>query len=156
MRFASALIVVSDIERSKIFYCGLLGQKIENDFGENVTFEGGFCIQQRKLWSEFISKDESEIIFKGNDAELYFEEDEFDRFLKKLESSGAELVHAPLEHGWGQRVVRFYDPDFHIVEVGESLEFVCKRLLSQGMSCEEVGEKTQMGVDFVNRLISEL
>jgi len=25
---------------------------------------------------------------------------------------------------WGQRVIRFYDPDMHIVEVGESLESV--------------------------------
>ena len=29
-------------------------------------------------------------------------------------------VHPVKEHSWGQRVVRFYDPDCHIIEVGEN------------------------------------
>ena len=35
-----------------------------------------------------------------------------------------EYVHPVKEHGWGQRVVRFYDPDKHIIEVGENMKVV--------------------------------
>jgi hypothetical protein len=31
-----------------------------------------------------------------------------------------EYVHPLREQPWRQRVVRFYDPDHHIIEVGES------------------------------------
>ncbi|MDO5844009.1 MAG: VOC family protein [Methanocorpusculum sp.] len=153
MKFNSALIVVEDVKRSKKFYTEFLGQKIENDFGENVAFEGGFCIQEKKLWREFVHKSDSEILFRGNDAELYFTEDLIDDFLERLNSSGAEIVCPLTEYNWGQRAVRFYDPDGHIIEVGESIEFVCRRMLSKGMSVDEVGEKSQMGSEYVRGLI---
>lgn len=153
MKYRSSLIVVEDVERSKKFYTEVLGQKIENDFGENVAFEGGFCIQEKKLWTEFIRKKESDINFKGNDAELYFEDDDIDNFAKRLESLGVEILCPLTEHNWGQRAMRFYDPDFHIIETGESIEFVCRRMLKQGMSVEEAGEKSQMGADYIRTLI---
>lgn len=53
-------------------------------------------------------------------------------------------VHPVKEHRWGQRVVRFYDPDGHIIEVGENMKMVCKRFLDSGMTPEQVAER--MGV----------
>ena len=29
-----------------------------------------------------------------------------------------EYVNVPMTHSWGQRVVRFYDPDGNLIEVG--------------------------------------
>jgi len=49
-----------------------------------------------------------------------------------------------MEHDWGQRVIRIYDPDGHIIEVGESLDYVAKRYLKSGMSVEETALKTQL------------
>ena len=55
--------------------------------------------------------------------ELYFEVDDFDAFTEKLRRHlDVELVHPPMTHAWQQRVVRLYDPDWHMIEVGESME----------------------------------
>ena len=51
-----------------------------------------------------------------------------------------------MEHGWGQRVVRFYDPDGHIIEVGEDLKMVIRRFLAAGMTMEEVSVKMDASV----------
>ncbi|MDR0854077.1 MAG: hypothetical protein LBN34_06890, partial [Clostridiales Family XIII bacterium] len=67
-----------------------------------------------ETWEKFIGG--LDVSFKGNTSELAFEEDNFDDFLKNLDE--LELVHPLVEHSWGQRVVRFYDPDGHIIEVG--------------------------------------
>lgn len=53
------------------------------------------------------------------------------------------------EHSWGQRVVRFYDPDEHIIEVGENMEMVCRRFLDSGMTLEQVAERMDVPLDYV-------
>ena len=87
----------------------------------------GLCLQTQESWLEFLSKAEENIGFGGNDAELYFEEENFESFLTGLEAlEGIRYVHPVKEHSWGQRVVRLYDPDLHIIEIG-SLKTVCRR-----------------------------
>ena len=46
MKFQLPLLAVRDVERSKKFYCELFDQQVVLDFGANVTFSGGFAIQQ--------------------------------------------------------------------------------------------------------------
>ena len=46
-------------------------------------------------------------------------------------------------------MVHFYDPDRHIVEVGESMGTVARRFLAQGMSVEQTAVITQHPVEFV-------
>ena len=53
------------------------------------------------------------------------------------------------EHRWGQRVVRFYDPDKHIIEVGEKLDAVVQRFIDSGLSAEETAVRMDIPVDFV-------
>ncbi|MEW9121058.1 MAG: hypothetical protein AB2421_00005 [Thermotaleaceae bacterium] len=53
----------------------------------------------------------------------------------------------------GQRVIRFYDPDMHIIEVGESMETVVKGFIKQGLSIEETAERTQHPIEFVKRCL---
>lgn len=57
------------------------------------------------------------------------------------------------EHTWGQRVVRFFDPDCHIIEVAESIRIVCKRFLDSGMTPEQVAERMNVPIKFVNGAI---
>ena len=97
MKFISPLIVVTDMERSKAFYKKYFGLEVEVDFGANVTLTGGLSLQTLDSWRDFIGG--LDVSFKGNDAELYFEADDFDDFIKNLE--GLELVHSPYEHSWG-------------------------------------------------------
>lgn len=97
---------------------------------------------------DFIGK--SDISFGGNNFEIYFEEDNFDEFADKLKKCDVEYVHPIVEHSWGQRVVRFYDPDKHIIEVGENMKIVCKRFLNSGMTPEQVAERMDVPMKFVN------
>ena len=60
-----------------------------------------------------------------------------------------ELVHPPKTHEWHQRVVRLYDPDWHMIEVGESMQVVARRLLEEGNTVEQTAQMTQLPIEFV-------
>lgn len=105
-------------------------------------------MQTVETYKDFIGK--SDISFGGNDFEIYFEEDNFDEFADKLKEYDVEYVHPIVEHSWGQRVIRFYDPDKHIIEVGENMKIVCKRFLNSGMTPEQVAERMDVPMKFVN------
>ena len=147
MRFKNSLLAVSDMERSVDFYRKVLGLRVVADFGANKTLTGGLCLQTLDTWKEFIGTEE--IKFGGNQMEIYFEEDDFDRFAEKLKHLEVDYVHPVIEHRWGQRVVRFYDPDHHIIEVGENIKFVCKRFAAGGMTIEQVAERMDVPLEFV-------
>lgn len=150
MKYISTLIAVNDIEKSKKFYYDVLGLKVIADFGANVTLTGGIALQTVETWKGFINKKESEIVFGSNASELYFEEDDMDRFINKLKNlNDIVYVHFPREHSWGQRVVRFYDLDKHIIEVGENIEMVIKRFLDSGLSIEETAVRMDVPVDYI-------
>ena len=150
MKFKNPLLVVSDMGKSKKFYKDVLGLRVIMDFGANVTLTGGLCLQTKETWMEFIGAKEDEVIFGGNNTEIYFEEDDFDAFAEKLKGIGdIDYVHPVIEHRWGQRVVRFYDPDRHIIEVGENVKFVCRRFLDSGMTEEEVAVRMDVPLKFV-------
>lgn len=152
MKLKNVLIVVSDIEKSKTFYKDLFGLDVIADFDGNVVLTEGLALQEKKIWKSFI---EREVVCGGNDAELYFEENNIDAFLEKLETSKYEIeyLNKCIEHDWGQRVIRLYDPDKHIIEIGESMDYVARRFLETGMSAEQVAEKTQLPLSQIEGII---
>ena len=81
MKFKCPMLVVNDIEKSREFYKKVLGLRVISDFGANITFTGGLALQTKESWIEFIGKQSKDIKYKGNDAEMYFEEDDFDNFI---------------------------------------------------------------------------
>ena len=117
MRLRNVLIVVSDIEKSKKFYKELFGLDVVLDQGGNVILTEGLVLQDVKIWKNFLQKD---IVWKNHAAELYFEESDIESFAKKLEQypEKIEYVNPLMEHSWGQKVIRFYDPDGNLIEVG--------------------------------------
>lgn len=150
MKLKNPLLVVSDLEASKRFYREVLGLRVILDFGANVTLTGGLCLQTQESWKGFLSKAAEDISFGGNDAELYFEEENFESFLTGLEAlEGIRCVHPVKEHSWGQRVVRLYDPDLHIIEIGESMKTVCRRFSASGMTVVEIAERMDVPVKYV-------
>ncbi len=154
MKFMCPLVVVKDISVSRNFYETVLNQKVILDFGANITFEGDFALQSKETWIDFIDKTDEDIKEKSNNAELYFEEDSFDDFMEGLESyPDLKYVHGVKEYPWGQRVIRFYDPDMHIIEVGENMVSVVKRFLKQGLSVEKVAQITQYPTEFINKCL---
>ena len=117
MKLKNFLIVVKDIEKSRRFYEDLFGLEMLVDNDGNMVLSEGLALQEKKYWKEFLGKD---IIPESNSCELYFEEADIEGFIKKLESMYPEVkyVNRLMTHSWGQKVIRFYDPDGNLIEVG--------------------------------------
>ena len=147
MKYAGTLIAVKDMETSKRFYHDVLGLQVAADFGANVMLEGGVFLQTLDTWEQFIGTDH--VIFRNNAGEMYFEEEDINAFSKHLKSFEINYVHELQEHPWGQRVIRFHDPDGHIIEVGEKLSAVIERFLKSGMTPEETAERMDVPVEYV-------
>jgi len=117
MKFKNTLIVVKDIEKSKKFYRELFGLITVADHGGNVILTEGLVLQDAAIWKDFIKCD---VTPQNNATELYFEEADIENFIKKLEDfhEPIQFVNHLMEHSWGQKVVRFYDLDGNLIEVG--------------------------------------
>ena len=117
MRLRNVLIVVKDMEKSINFYRDLFGLTVILDQDGNVILTEGLVLQDATIWKEFLKKD---VVWENHATELYFEESDIDAFVKKLEAYPEPIryVNPLMEHSWGQRVVRFYDPDGNLIEVG--------------------------------------
>ena len=117
MRLRNILIVVKDIERSKKFYHDLFGLDIVLDNDGNIILTEGLVLQEEKIWKDFLGKT---IIPESNSCELYFEDQNRARFVEKLERlyPNIQYVNRLMTHSWGQKVVRFYDLDGNLIEVG--------------------------------------
>ena len=155
MKYSGTLIAVRDMERARALYEGLMGCEVAMDLGVHVAYKNGVFLQTKETWTEFIERDASAISFGGNDAELYFDEHDMDSFLQRLEAFGIELVHPLKEHGWGQRVVRFYDFDRHIIEVGEHMGNVVRRFYAQGMTREETAKRMDVPLEMLDAFLAE-
>ena len=117
MRLKSVLIVVKDIEKSRQFYHDLFGRDLVLDNDGNMILTEGLVLQDEKIWKSFLGRD---IVPRSNSCELYFEEQDIESFVRKLERlyPSIEYVNPLMTHRWGQRVIRFYDLDGNLVEVG--------------------------------------
>lgn len=153
MKFVCPLIVVKDIEQSKNFYQNILNQKVKYDFGENITFEGDFAIHLKSHYLKLLKNDSCKIIKQSNNFELYFETDDIESIYLKLKNEEIVFIHEILEQPWGQKAMRFYDLDFHIIEIGETMESVVTRLYNTGLTIDEICKKSSMPIDFVEYTI---
>lgn len=154
MKYISPLITVSDIKKSRDFYENVLDLKAKYDFGENVTFEGDFAIHVKTHFQKLI--DNKEIKSESNGFELYFEHDDIQEIEKKLIAENIDFIHKTREQPWRQRVIRFYDLDLNIIEIGESMEFLAFRLCKQGNSLKEISSITSMPTEFINAAIQKI
>ena len=117
MKLKNILIVVKDIEKSRKFYYDLFGIDLVVDNDGNMILTEGLVLQDEKIWKSFLNRD---IVPKSNSCELYFEEQDIESFIKKLEKlyPSIEYVNRLMTQSWGQRVIRFYDLDGNLIEVG--------------------------------------
>ena len=127
MKLKNILIVVKDIEKSRQFYHDLFGIDLVLDNDGNMILTEGLVLQDERIWKNFLGKD---IVSKSNSCELYFEEQDIDAFIEKLERMypDIEYVNRLMTHSWGQRVIRFYDLDGNLIEVGTPMETIDSNL----------------------------
>ena len=116
MKLKNVLIVVKDIEKSKQFYHSLFGLDIILERDGNVILTEGLVLQDEEVWKKDIGEN---VIPESNSCELYFEESEIDFFVLKLEAGypSVQYVNKLITYDWGQKMVRFYDPDGNLIEV---------------------------------------
>ena len=117
MKLKNVLIAVKDIEKSRKFYHDLFDIDLVLDNDGNMILTEGLVLQDEKLWKSFLDRD---IVPKSNSCELYFEDQDLEAFIEKLEKlyPDIEYVNRLMTHSWGQRVIRFYDLDGNLIEVG--------------------------------------
>ena len=117
MKLKNILIVVKDIDKSRKFYHDLFGLDLLLDNDGNMILTEGLVLQDARIWSRFLERD---IIPENNSSELYFEESDIENFIEKLERyyPDVKYVNKLMTHSWGQKVIRFYDPDGNLIEVG--------------------------------------
>lgn len=117
MKLKNILIVVKDIEKSLRFYHDLFGLDPILDNDGNMILTEGLVLQDEKIWKDFLERN---IIPESNSCELYFEEHDIESFAEKLEKlyPAIRYVNRLTTHSWGQRVIRFYDLDGNLIEVG--------------------------------------
>ena len=145
MKYTCTVLAVADIDAARAFYEDLFDLKVYQNYGINVSFTCGLALQQEFDWLVNLPKEC--VLKKPNNVEVCFEEEDLDAFLKKLEAyPELERLGGVVEHSWGQRVVRFYDLDGHMIEGGENMKMVVNRFLASGMTMEEVSAKMDVSL----------
>ena len=153
MKHVCMLISVADINTARKFYEDLFGLEVFQDYGRNIAFTCGLALQQDFDWLVDLPKEK--VLKKSNNAEIIFEEQDFDGFLNKLEEyPDIEYLGEVTEHSWGQRVIRFYDLDGHIIEVGKDMKMVIQRFLDTGMAMEEISVKMDVSIEDLTKLLN--
>ena len=153
MKHVCMLISVADINAARKFYEDLFGLEVFQDYGRNIAFTCGLALQQDFDWLVDLPKEK--VLKKSNNAEIIFEEQDFDGFLNKLEEyPDIEYLGEVIEHSWGQRVIRFYDLGGHIIEVGEDMKMVIKRFLASGRTMEEISVKMDISIEDLTKLLN--
>lgn len=117
MKLKNVLIVVKDIEKARQFYHDLFGLDVVLNNHGNMILTEGLVLQDEEIWKQFLGRD---ITAQSNASELYFEERDLEAFIEKLERLYPKIryVNRLMIHSWGQQVVRFFDPDGNLIEVG--------------------------------------
>ncbi len=156
LKYSGVLLAVQDVAVSRHFYEDLLGQKVKFDFGQDVAFEGDFSLHLRSHFQTLLgdaARNLAPSSGRKHDGELFFETDDMEAVYQKLSAARVEFIHGIREQPWGQRVMRLYDPDGFIVEIGETMQAVVRRFHAQGLSAQQVSARTSMPLDFVERVI---
>ncbi len=152
LKFHSTVLFVKDIEVSKNFYCNILMQVIDADFGNVITLKNGLSLWQiskkHRLEKDFHPKNNS-----NRSMEICFEIEHIDQIIELIQLNKIPLHHDLTEESWGQRTIRFYDPDQNLVEVGETLEVFIHRLKNQGLTVHEINKKTGVPVEQIKNLL---
>jgi len=151
MVFHSTVLFVKDIEVSKKFYTRFLGFSVENDFGKNIIFSNGLSIWE--IQPEHIINTRLKTTNESNRFELYFETENLEETFAKLNAAGIKFLHPVHEEGWGQRTIRFFDPDNHLIEIGEPLDVFVNNMHKNGLTPAQISAKSGIPLQKVVGLI---
>ncbi len=134
-----------------------MGRRSSLTWTGTFVFQDKYALIDEATWLELLADPGKNVQYRNHSGELFFEEDDLEAFIRHLAGiPGIEIVHEMREYPWGQRVVRFYDPDGHVLEVGDSMKVVVKRMLQSGMSVDAVQQKALFPLSFIEECRLEL
>jgi len=150
IQFHSTVIITQDFDKMKVFYQEILQQEISVDFGNCIGFKNGISLW--KLDEDYpIAKKLGKTFSKsGNkNLEICFETNDYEEVVANLNKHNLKYLHNTIEERWGQKTIRFYDPENNLVEIGETIPCFVKRFYNEGMTVEEVSERTSVPIEMV-------
>jgi len=152
IRYDSAVLITNNVEGMKRFYMDVLRQQLRFDFGRCQILECGISIWQP---DENTAVMKAPGIGKGPNGrlELCFDTEDFEEDVAHVMLHCPKMLHGVAEEAWGQRTIRFFDPDGNLVELGESIPCFCRRLYREGMTVQQVAEKTGVDIDKVKEYV---
>jgi predicted enzyme related to lactoylglutathione lyase len=119
MKHVDTIVLVNDIHQSKEFYSAIMGLEILHDWGNMIVFKERFAIHSANT---LLPENEiRRIVHPGkqgqNNVIIYFEAEDLDKEYQRMIDNGVRILHGIVELPW-QRIFRVYDPDNHILEIG--------------------------------------
>lgn len=150
-KFHSSVIFVRNIEKAKQFYTELLNCTIEHDFGKNVILNDGLSLWE--LREKHIIARELKVNVVSNKFELYFENEDIESVFENLKKHNVKFLHEIHEEPWGQRTIRFFDYDGHLIEIGEPLVVFVRNMKNNGLNDFEIADKSGIPLETVIELI---
>ncbi len=151
--FSSTVIITNDFNKMKSFYQDILHQEIELDFGNCISFKNGISLWQLSDDYTIVKKLGTTYSSAGNqNMEICFETNDFEELITTLPKYNIRYLHETIEENWGQRTIRFYDPENNLIEIGESIPCFVLRFFKQGMSIAEVSQRTSVPIEMVRNI----
>lgn len=163
LKNGAAVLFVRDAQRARAFYESLLGFHVAADFGGvNIIFREGIALWQpdsgHPIAAAYADGRNGSRIHDDTLAprgELCYETEDLDGVFAALKEYGVRFLHEVREESWGQRAVRFFDPDGHLIEVGESMPVFVRRFRKEGMTPEQIAERTSVPLPMVHKLLAD-
>jgi catechol 2,3-dioxygenase-like lactoylglutathione lyase family enzyme len=154
LKFKNIILFVKDIDMSKRFYTELLEQEIYTQYGKIINFKSGISIWELSPELPVVSALGDRLKKAAvNPMELYFESENLEQVVFTMRSHVVRTVHEIREEPWGQRTIRFWDPDDHLIEVGETLKTFITRFHKQGYIPEQIAEKTAVDIELIKKIL---
>lgn len=159
LKNCTPVLFVKNAGISKKFYTELLGLTVTVDFGgTNITFKEGFAVWQinpDNIIPKTLGIDN--INSAGTSRfELCFETDDLDNIYQTLKANDVTFLHEINTEIWGQRTIRFYDPDGHLIEIGEEMSIFLKRIYEkENRNLEATSKRTFVPVEALKHFVEE-
>lgn len=121
IRFRHSIALVKSIEESKRFYRDIIGLKVIREFDTFILFQDEFAIHAADLFYTYLNKPYHGEKMGHDNVDFYFTTSDLEGMQKKLKEEKVAFIHEIYKHAWGEKVIRVYDPDGHILEIGDAL-----------------------------------
>lgn len=160
LKNCTPVLFVKDAVKSRDFYVSVLGMtETMNNADLNFAFKEGLAIWQILPENKIPQKLGMDRVTDSSTAprfELGFETESLEDVYENLKNHDVQFLHEMNEEAWGQRTIRFYDPDGHLIEVGEALEVFLRRVWEEsGRDWAIASERVYTSVETLKKVLGE-